>query len=103
MPNFFEGLLLVFMIFAFCVGIAIIIKIVILWFEQYNATPAPTQQESKIYLVKQTASAPKPKAKTRKRRSPKIAFEGLVLQPESVLLKQDKEQEGEHKQLKESF
>lgn len=104
MPSFFEGFLLVLMIFGFCVGLAIIIKIGILWFEQKNATTPPPQQESKIYLVKQTANNLKPKQQTRKRRSPKIAFEGLILKPENVMLKEDDEQEKDvFKQSKTSF
>ena len=104
MPSFFEGFLLVLMIFGFCVGIAIIIKIGVLWIEENNTTTPPPQQESKIYLVKQTSSAPKPKPQTRKRRSPKIAFEGLVLKPENVLLEQEDEQEKDNqKQSKISF
>lgn len=90
MPSFFEGFFLVFIIFNVCVALAIVIKACILWFEQYKATDkTPPAQESKIYLVKQTSSAPKPKA--RKRRSPKIAFEGLVLRPEKVTFSQEED------------
>ena len=92
MPSFFEGIFLVFIIFNVCVALAIVIKACILWFEQYKATDkTPPAQESKIYLVKQTSSAPKPKPKSRKRRSPKIAFEGLVLKPEKVTFSQEED------------
>ena len=85
MPNFIEGLLLILMIFGFCVGTAIIIKIGLMWLEQKKSEPAPVESaEPKIYLVKQTAASPKPKPK--KRRSPKVAFEGLILKPENVII-----------------
>ena len=75
------AILLVLMIFGFCVGTAIIIKIGLMWLEQKKSEPAPVESaEPKIYLVKQTAASPKPKPK--KRRSPKVAFEGLILKPE---------------------
>ena len=61
-------------------------------------------QESKIYLVKQTSNTPQPKPKTKRRRSPKIAFEGLVLKPEKVSLSQEESPPSqEPKQRKISF
>ena len=85
MPSFFEGVLLVLMIFGFSVGVSIIIKMGLIWIEQQNSNPTtPLNQEPKIYLVKQTSTSQKPR--TRKKRSPKVAFEGLVLKPENVKL-----------------
>ena len=84
MPTFIEGFLLVLMIFSFCVGIVIIIKLGFLWLEQAKAKKPPEPTQPKIYLVKQSQTVQKRKPK--KRRSPKIAFEGLVLKPENVLL-----------------
>ena len=104
MPSFFEGLLLVFMIFGFCVGIAILIKVGALWMEQTKTAEKEQPQESKIYLVKQTSNTPQPKPKTKRRRSPKIAFEGLVLKPEKVSLSQEESPPSqEPKQSKISF
>lgn len=83
MPSFIEGVLLVLMIFGFCVGLAVIIKLTTIYIEEkYAPKPDLQKQEPKVYLVKQTTS-PEQKPK-RKRRSPKIAFEGLVLKPEKV-------------------
>ncbi len=91
MPSFFEGILLVLMIFGFSVGVAIIIKMGLLWMEQQKSEPTTKiNQEPKIYLVKQTQTPQKPR--TRKRRSPKIAFKGLVLKPENVMLSKDENQ-----------
>ena len=84
MPTFIEGFLLVLMIFSFCIGIAIIIKLGLLWLEQNKAKNPPEPTQHKIYLVKQTPV--KPKTKPRKKRSPKVAFEGLILKPENVLI-----------------
>ena len=87
MPNFFQGLLFVIMIFALCVALAIIIKLVCLWLEEKRNTSLPKSQEPTIYLVKQTKSVST--VKKRKKRSPKIAFEGLILKPEQVSFSQD--------------
>lgn len=88
MPRFIEGLLLVMMIFGFCVGIAVIIKITMLWIKQQRQpTEELKPEEPKIYLVKQTQM--QKQSKKKKRRSPKIAFEGLVLKPEKVSLKNE--------------
>ncbi|MBR2385134.1 MAG: hypothetical protein IKA99_05975 [Clostridia bacterium] len=90
MPRFFEGFLLVLMIFAFCVGFAIIVKASLLWLEDRQTPPSsPEQSPPKIYLVKQTQNRQVP-VKKRKRRSPKIAFEGLILKSEQVSLGQEK-------------
>ena len=87
MPRFFEGFLIVLMIFCFCVGLAIIIKFSVLWIENNQAFKSNKIEEEKtspkIYLVKQTSQE---KPKKRKRRSPKIAFEGLVVKPENVCI-----------------
>ena len=89
MPRFIEGLLLVFMIFGFCIGFAIIIKITMLWIiEQRKPNEEVKREEPKIYLIKQTEK-PKPTKKKRQRRSPKIAFKGIVLKPESVTVKNE--------------
>ena len=89
MPNFFEGLLIVFMVFGFCVGVAIIVKLSYLWIEQNKSEPLHEERshQPKIYLVKQTAS--QKKSAPRKRRSPKVAFEGLILKPENVSIEKN--------------
>jgi hypothetical protein len=84
MPKFFEGLLFVVMVFVLCVALAIVIKLTYLWLEEKRKIESPKVQEPTIYLVKQTQTAPT--NKRRKKRSPKIAFEGLVLKPENVKL-----------------
>ena len=89
MPRFIEGLLLVFMIFGFCIGLAIIIKITMLWIiEQKQPIEEAKREEPKIYLIKQS-NQPKATKKKRQRRSPKIAFKGIVLNPESVSIKNE--------------
>ena len=87
MPRFIEGLLLVFMIFGFCIGLAI--KITMLWIsEQKQPIEEAKREEPKIYLIKQS-NQPKATKKKRQRRSPKIAFKGIVLNPESVSIKNE--------------
>lgn len=88
MPRFFEGILLITMILGFCIGLAVIIKATFLWVEKNRTDEKSlnecTAPEPKIYLVKQTGDKQKPKP--RKKRSPKIAFDGIVLKPENVTL-----------------
>ncbi len=85
MPNFFQGLLITLMLFAFCFSLVIIIKLCFSWMkykqEQLNTPPVQKQDESpKVYYVKESIS--QPKKKKRKRKSPDLALKGVVLTPE---------------------
>ena len=99
MPRFFEGVLFTIIIFAVCVALATIIKIAFIKLEEKNHIDKPKSQEPKIYLIKQTKSNTTSQRK-RQKRSPKIAFEGLVLKPEAVSLAQSEPSEEDNKNLK---
>lgn len=85
MPIFFEGVLLILMIFSFCVGIAIICQFARFWYENKNKPKQIEVEKTKIYYVKETQTKQKTKKKKRYKK-PEIALKGIVLSPEQFEL-----------------
>lgn len=89
MPPFIEGVLILVMIFGFCVGITIVVQLGAQFIEskkkpKIEVKPTPPT----IYYVKETE---KPKRKTKKaRKSPSVAFKGVILSPEQIKIVEDK-------------
>lgn len=85
MPNFFQGLLIMAMLFSFCFSMAIVIKLAVLWVEyrknNENVTPKEENSGAKIYYIKETLP-PKKRRKKRPRKSPNLALKGVVLHPD---------------------
>ncbi len=77
---FLEGFLIIAMVFGFCFGIAILIRLGVAWScyckEQKAITKGP-----KIYYIKEI-STPTKRRKRKKRKSPEVALKGVILSPE---------------------
>jgi len=82
MPTFFQGFMMTVTVFAFCAMLAIIIRLAILWRRYVNEPKPEAKPETKVYYVNN--SAPVKKKKRRKRKSPDLAFKGIVLTPEQI-------------------
>lgn len=77
---FLEGFLIVAMIFGFCFGIAILIKLGMAW-SSYCKEQKSIPKDPKIYYIKEISSPTKRK-KRRKRKSPDVALKGVILSPD---------------------
>ena len=77
--TFIEGLLIIFMIFGFCVGIAVILKLALsLAEDEKEKVEKPIE---KTYYVTEPKPKPSPPRKRRSKK-PDIAFKGIILKPE---------------------
>ena len=82
MPVFIEGLLLILMIFCFCVGIATICQFARFWYENKTKSKPKSDETPKttIYYAKETQPE-KPKKKKRRKKID-LAFKDLALNPD---------------------
>ena len=80
MPIFIEGLLLVLMIFCFCVGISIICQFARFWYENKTKPEKDENQKTTIYYAKDTA--PEKTKKKKRRKKIDLAFKDLALSPD---------------------
>ena len=81
MPVFFEGILIILMVFCFCMGISIICQFARFWYENKNKPQKVEVEKTKIYYVQETKPEQKPKKKKR-RKKVDVALKGVVLTPE---------------------
>lgn len=77
--TFIEGLLIIFMIFGFCVGIAVILKLALsLADDEKEKIEKPIE---KTYYVTEPKSNPQ-KPRKKRTKKPDLAFKGIILKPE---------------------
>ena len=84
MTSFWQGLLLIVMVFCFCAGISLCLSPIISWLKS-KATKTQTEQTKQtdaqptIYLIEHTK---KPKRRKTKRKTTDVALKGLMITPE---------------------
>lgn len=85
MPSFFDGFLIICMIFCFCFGISFLIRLLFLWLKEEKIDDAIAPKPT-VYLVEQTA---KPKRKKSRKKHTDVALKGLMITPEKFKVYKD--------------
>ena len=80
MTSFLKGFLLIIMVFCFCGGISLIVRLILVYFRDKKTNANKPQQSPTVIYVTNTQT--KPKKKRRKKKSPDVALKGILITPE---------------------